>query len=160
MDSSFEAIVEQYRKMVYGIALTYTGNKTDADDVFQDTFLTCYQKLDILKDMEHCRAWLIRTAINISKRYVGSTWKKKVFLFGDDSREAGYMFESDEEKEVFIVLKKLPEKYKVVIYLFYIEEMKISEIALCLGISISAVKVRLNRGRKIMRNRLGGNFDE
>lgn len=154
MNQSFEEMVEQYRKMVYGIALTHTGNKADADDVFQETFLTCYQKFDTLRDEEHCKAWLIRTTMNISKRYTSSLWKNRVTLWGEDDREAQYTFESQEESELFHKLRKLPDKYRIVIQLFYMEELKITEIAEILKISVSAVKVRLNRGRNMLKIRL------
>ena len=154
MNDDFEEIVERYRKMVYGIALTHTGNKCDADDVFQETFLICYQKYNTLRDEEHCKAWLIRTTMNVSKRYTSSLWKKRVTLFGEDSREAQYMFESVEESELFDKLRKLPEKYRIAIQLFYMEELKISEIADILKISVSAVKVRLSRGRSMLKMKL------
>lgn len=64
------------------------------------------------------------------------------------------VFENEEESDLFDSVMKLPEKYRIVIHLFYYEDMEIKEISKVLGISESNVKVRLSRGRKMLKDRL------
>ncbi len=155
-------IVERYKQLIYGIALSYTKNKTDADDVFQEVFLTYIKKEPIFNDEEHRKAWLINTAVNCSKKAVFNPWKKRISeideTIPDDKNK---FFETEEQNIIFSVLSSLPQKYRIVLHLFYFEDMSISNIARNLGIKEGTVKVQLNRGREMMRERLKGDyFDE
>lgn len=76
-EKNIEEIINQYKNMVYKIALTHTNNRYDADDVLQQTFLAYYSKKISFTDDEHIKAWLIRTTINYSKKITGSSWRKK-----------------------------------------------------------------------------------
>ena len=76
-------IVKKYKDMVYRIALVRVGNQWDADDVFQEVFITYCQKAPEFREGEHRKAWLINTTINISKKVTGSIWRKRiVYGFG------------------------------------------------------------------------------
>ncbi|MCL2694110.1 MAG: sigma-70 family RNA polymerase sigma factor [Oscillospiraceae bacterium] len=159
-------IVEDYQHMVYGIALNRVGSKFDADDVFQEVFLIYFQKRKDFQDEEHRRAWLIKTTLNCCKRAVSNTWKKKTVLFEDipltsisKSPELTYQFESREENSVFTTLRGLPEKYRMVLHLFYFESFTTDEIASAMGITPPAVRMRLKRGRDMMREKLKGEYD-
>ena len=76
-DCSIEVLIERYRQLIYGIALSGTGNAHDAEDVFQETFLAYYRAKKSFRSEEHRRAWLIRTACNHCKKITGSTWRKR-----------------------------------------------------------------------------------
>ena len=56
-----DSIIDRYQTMVYGLALTRTGNRADADDVFQEVFLAYCQCGKTFRDEEHRKAWLLRT---------------------------------------------------------------------------------------------------
>ena len=72
-----EELIVRYQNMVYGLALAKTNSPADADDVFQEVFLACFRSGKIFRDEEHRKAWLLRTTINISRRYTASTWRRK-----------------------------------------------------------------------------------
>ena len=61
-------IIGRYQNMVYGLALARTGSSADADDVFQEVFLAYFQSGRTFRDEEHRKAWLLRTAVNMSRR--------------------------------------------------------------------------------------------
>lgn len=63
-------------------------------------------------------------------------------------------FESEESSELFEAVMDLPEKYRIVIHLFYYEDYSVNEIASILKLTQSNVKVRLSRGRLLLRNKL------
>jgi len=154
-------VVEQYQGLVYGIALSRLGNQFDADDVFQEVFLVYFKKNKSFRDEEHRKAWLIRTTLNCCKQAVFSSWRRKTTPLTpfDGSPELSYNFVSQEENLVFAALRGLPQKYRTVLHLFYIEEFKTEEIAGALGISGAAVRTRLKRGRDMLREKLKGEYD-
>ena len=66
------------------------------------------------------------------------------------------MFAADSEEQILIeTVKELPEKYRAVIHLFYYEEMSVEEIGKIMGMKASAVRTRLTRARKRLREKLG-----
>lgn len=147
-----EILIEKYRDNIYAIAFNVCKNVQDAEDVVQDTFI---QYLSLRKDFEteqHIRAWLIRVAINKAKNKNMAFFRQKTLPLEE------YMetltFESTESSELFETVMKLPEKYRVVIHLFYYEDYSVNEIAAILKISAGNVKVRLSRGRLLLRNTL------
>lgn len=68
-------------------------------------------------------------------------------------------FESDETQELFETVMKLPKKYRIVIHLFYYEDYSVQEIANILKITQSNVKIRLSRGRLLLRKTLKEAWD-
>lgn len=88
-ETAIDAVIDRYRRMIYGIALTHTRNLHDAEDAFQQTFLIYLEKNPAVRDEEHRKAWLIRTAIHCCRKITGSTWRKKTVPL-DDAPEASF----------------------------------------------------------------------
>jgi RNA polymerase sigma-70 factor (ECF subfamily) len=78
------ATVELYKGMVHAIALTHTGNRSDAEDVFQNVFLAYHRKQPAFASEERRKAWLIVTTLNCAKQANTSSWKQKVVPLRDD----------------------------------------------------------------------------
>ncbi len=152
-DESIETVIQRYKGTVYGVALSYTSNQADADDIFQEVFLIYFKSKPQFNDEEHRKAWLIRTTINCSLRVVESTYRKRTVPM-DEMEEGSFQFESKEENAVYLALRTLPEKYRIVLQLFYFEDMSIESISKTLNIKVSTVKVQLMRGREMMKTKL------
>lgn len=152
-DESIESVIQRYKGTVYSIALNYTNNRADADDIFQEVFLAYYKGKPEFNDEEHRKAWLIRTTINCSLRVVDSTYHRRVVPM-DEMEEGSFEFQTKEENAVYLAMQALPEKYRLVLHLFYFEDMSIKMICDTLGLKESAVKVQLMRGREMMREKL------
>ena len=152
----FEQVLELYNKMVYRLAFARTGNVQDAEDVLQEVFLRYIRANKTFNDEEHRKAWLLRVTINCSKTLVTSSWNRRRSdeetddsCFGTDDRQ----FErSDTKSAVLEAVKALPEKYRVVVHLFYYEELSVEEIGRITGSGLSAVKTRLHRARNMLKN--------
>lgn len=142
--------VNTYSDTVYRIALNITRNPQDAFDVCQDVFVKLIKHKDKIENSNHLKAWLIRVAVNCSKSLVTSAHRTKVLNL-DEVKESELVYSSEERLELCETVMRLPEKYSMVIYLFYYEDMKISEIARSLGVTESAVKIRLSRAREKLR---------
>lgn len=160
-DGEMEDVIGRYQRSVYGLALAKTGNPADADDVFQETFLAYYQSGKEFRDEEHRKAWLLRTALNMSRRFTSSTWRKKAAPLEEGEELQAQPFHLREENEVWAALQSLEEDYRMPIYLFYFEELSTQEIGKVLGLGSGAVRTRLSRGRERLRRLLKGElFDE
>ena len=155
-----EQIIDRYQNMVYGLALAKTNSPADADDVFQEVFLACFQSGKTFRDEEHRKAWLLRTTVNMCRRVTTSTWRKKTVPL-EEQKEVSVLFREPEENLVWEAVQKLEEKYRLPVYLFYFQELSTEEIAKALGIRSGAVRMRLSRGRDMLREMLKGDyFDE
>jgi RNA polymerase sigma-70 factor (ECF subfamily) len=103
--------------------------------------------------LEHEKAWLIRVTENIGldmlrhKKIRNYTPIEEIHSLEDTSK-------TDEKTDVFEKLAKLPSKYKSVIILYHLEGYSVEETSKILGISLSATKMRLKRGREALRNSL------
>ncbi len=145
-----EILMEKYKDHLFAVAFNICKNAADADDVVQDTFLQYHITDKQFENEQHIRAWLIRITINKAKNINMSFWRRAGIPLED------YMetltFETPEAEVLFEEVMKLPEKYRIVIHLFYYEDYSIREIAQIINATESNVKVRLTRGRRLLRN--------
>ena len=155
----FEQVLELYNKMVYRLAYARTGNVQDAEDVLQEVFLRYIRADKTFNDEEHRKAWLLRVTVNCSKTLVTSSWNRRRSdeetddnLLGADDRQ---LERWDTKSVVLEAVKALPEKYRVVVHLFYYEELTVEEIGRITGSGLSAVKTRLHRARNMLKEILG-----
>lgn len=149
MRQTIQELVERYQNSLYAVAFNVCKNQQDAEDAVQDTFLQYYNSKKEFESEQHIRAWLIRVAINKAKNMNLSFWRKNKTSLED------YM-----ETLVFETVMGLPEKYRIVIHLFYYEDYSVREIGEILKISESNVKVRLSRGRMLLRETLKEEWDD
>lgn len=141
----FTTVVETYSDTIYRIALNITKNRQDAFDVCQDVFVRLVKNKSKIKDDEHLKAWILRTAVNCSKSNCTQAYKRHTVAF--DSVDEKLLAKGNNADSVIDSVLILPKKYRCIIHLFYYEDLKISEIAQICNISESAVKSRLKRGR-------------
>lgn len=137
----------QYKNMLFQISFSYLGNKHDCEDIIQEVFIKLCYSAPKFDDEEHEKRWLIRITINLCKNQLKSFWNRmKVPIDGLED-----FFSMEEEKEIISDIIRLPIKYKNVILLHYISGYKVSEISEILKLSVSAVKMRLKRGRELLK---------
>ena len=141
-------LFEEHKDMVYRLALSYTGNIHDAQDVSQEVFLRLTQWIGRVKAGSE-RAWLTKVTVNCCKNLRSSY----------DRRNTRELTETEavqqpEERGLTETLLSLPKDYRIVVYLFYYEEYSTKEIAKLLKLSQSAVTTRLHRARRQLRELL------
>lgn len=152
MRRSVQELFEKYQDNLYIIAFNVCKNAEDAKDVVQDTFIQYYSAKKEFDDEQHIRAWLIRVAINKAKNMNNTFWRRNKMSLEDYMETLA--FETPESEELFETVMHLPEKYRIVIHLFYYEDYSVHEIADILKLSESNVKVRLSRGRLLLKEKL------
>lgn len=158
MKLSAEEAFRLFGDRVFSAAFSVTGNREDADDVVQDTFLKYWDANLNFTDENHIKAWLLRVAINRSRDMLRSFWRRKKVPWEDYMEEL--LFEEPEDKVLFETVMSLPAKYRVVIHLHYYEDLSVSEIADVLHTTQGTVKSQLSRGRKLLKNQLMEAWDD
>ena len=156
---NIDDVIEAYQSTVYGIALTRTSSRTDADDIFQEVFLAYVRKNPKYNDPGHLKAWLINTTINCTKKHLRQRRRAGVPL--EELPEDAFVFHAPEDTALYDAMRALPEPYRTVIHLFYFEDLPADRIAKALGQRPGTVRMQLTRGRALLREQLkGAYFDE
>ncbi|TLS38593.1 sigma-70 family RNA polymerase sigma factor [Pseudalkalibacillus caeni] len=166
-DRSIESLVNEYGYEVYKLAFFYLKDKGKAEDIAQEVFVTCFEKLSTYQGEDaQIKNWLFKITTNKCKDYLRSWSYRKVFfsnIFSEREKsheptpeESVYIKESESQmiKEVL----NLPIKYREIIILYYYQELKMHEIAKVLQITENTVKTRLRRGKLLLKKTMeGGN---
>lgn len=164
MEYGFEETVEKYKGMVFGIAMTRLQNSADSDDVFSEVFLALFRRQPKVENEEHLRAWLIRTTLLCTKKLASG--RKKIQNHEaslENSSEVlqidnSFSLETASQNTVYEAICNLPAKYKDVIFLYYIQGFTANEISQGLGLKGSTVRMRMSRGREMLKEMLKGDF--
>ena len=146
-----EYLLQQYGNSLFRLCLFMLKNESDAEDAIQETFLKYLQKAPAFADTEHEKAWLFRVASNTCLdllRYQQRHPREELDLLR-------YMSAEPQDPEILESLLNLPEKYRLILILYYVEGYRINEIAEIIKKSPSAVKMRLQKGRKLLKNAYG-----
>ncbi len=147
----FTHLVQTYIDTVFRIALNYTKNPFDAEDIAQNVFLKLYKQHKEFESDEHIRNWLIRVTVNEGKKHISSPWRS---MAPYEDYVATVSFSSEQHRELFDALMRLPVKYRLPIYLHYYEDYSTGEIAQILRIPKGTVCTNLSRGRQLLREQL------
>ena len=146
INMKIEDVIKEYSTMVYRLAFAKTGNKFDADEVFQEVFYRYVKKNPMFNDKEHQKAWLLKVTVNCSKKLLKSSWKTKIVPL-----EKADDFVVEEHSDLHYELALLPSAYREVIHLFYYEDMSTEEIAKLLNRKTSTVRTQLTRARAMLK---------
>ena len=155
-DREMADIYERHSRTVYRVCFAYMKNTADTEDAVQDTFFRLIKTGPVFESTEHEKAWLIRTATNLCKNVLRNWWRKRESLEGHENIRQNEPMEID---GVMSAVMGLPGKYKTVVYLYYYEGYSSVEIAEILSKPQSTIRNHLHEARKILRERLGGEFD-
>jgi len=172
-ESEFRKEALSHTDAVYRMALRLTKNRVDAEDLVQETFLKAYRFWDSFEQGSNCRAWLFKILTNLFiTSYHKKSREKQQFTY--DDVESHYLYNqieggndkhqfSDPEKMLFNQLldddvkkaiEELPEDFRIVVVLSFVEGFSYQEIADIVGIQLGTVKSRLHRGRKLLQKGL------
>lgn len=153
-----EALYGKYADMLFRLSLASLRSKADAEDAVQDVFIKYIDSTPRFESAEHEKAWFVRATVN-KCHDIGRRKKVREYVPLEDAPEDAFAVEAFHSNDVLYQVYKLPEKYRTVMLLYYFEENGISEVAKMLGISVSAVKMRLLRGKEQLSKILGRDGD-
>ena len=141
-----------YGDDVFRLAMSYLGNRQDAEDICQNVFLKVLNtEHEPLPGKE--KAWLLTCTANACKNHLKSFWRKNVCELDE-----AIAFTDSKDQTLYDAVMKLSPKYRAVIHLYYFEGYDQSEIAEILHLKRTAVQTRMSRAREMLRKEL--NDDE
>jgi len=161
----YELIVKRFNPTLYKIGRSYNFNHQDTQDLMQDSFIDAYKNLKQFEGRAHFKTWIIRIMLNNCYR------KKEKLSFKNElttdfNENAKPMFSNTQYNAVNNIqnrelghiienaLATITEDYRIVFSLREINGLNVAETAELLGISEANVKVRLNRAKTILRNKI------
>lgn len=139
-----------FRNTVFSVIFNYLKNTDDTSDIMQEVFVRLYSTDTEFDSDEHMKAWLIRTAANLSKNFLRDNKRRQNEVLTEDIP----YFDKSDDSELLQLVLELPEKYRIPIHLHYYEGYQVNEIAQILQLPVSTVKVQLMRGREKLRGAL------
>lgn len=154
---ALESAYDRYADMLYRVALSQLQSADDAQDAVQDVFVKYMSASQHFNDDEHERAWLIRVTVNACHDAMRKR-KRRSYVSLDDVAELSQHdsgFDAVGAVGVMSALAELPEKHRAVIVLHHLEGFSVEEVAKMLGLSVSATKMRLSRGRDALKKIMG-----
>jgi RNA polymerase sigma-70 factor (ECF subfamily) len=167
--SQFNVEMAPHMDVMYNYALYLTGNREEANDLLQETFLKAYRFIDKFESGTNAKAWLYRIMRNTYINEYRRTKRIPDMVEYNEQLSAYQMIPRDDQprsigaqrpvEEIFddaiaTAIAALPEKFKSVIVLRDVQELPYEEIAEALEIPIGTVRSRLHRARGILFERL------
>ena len=141
---AFVDLIESCKQGLYKTAVAMLRNDADAADAIQDAVLKSYENLRSLKKPQFFKTWITKILINQCNRMLKARGNVVPI---HEHPELEYTGQDTSGKAFIELLNKLEEQYRIVLYLFYVEEFSIKEISAILDMNENTVKTRLSRGR-------------
>jgi RNA polymerase sigma-70 factor (ECF subfamily) len=157
---AFDLLVRRYKDQLLNYVFRFVGNRADAEDIVQETFLRVYKNKHYYKEIAKFSTWVYTIAGNLAKTELRRRKRRKVFSvsnFVNDERDYDIKDTARNPEErvdgrmtdsyIQNAIDKLPAKFKEVILLRDVQGFAYEEISQILGIPLGTVKSRVNRGR-------------
>lgn len=167
--NAYADIVNLYQHKLYQVCYRMLGNKQEAEDITQEAFIRAYINLHSYDQKRKFSTWIYRIATNLC---IDRIRKKKPDYYldaevaGTEGLDMYSQISTDERLPEEVVeqmelqdriqyeISRLPDKYRSVIVLKYIEELPLQEISEILDMPLGTVKTRIHRGREALRKQL------
>ena len=153
----FESAVKRNNQRLYLIALSFTKNTCDSEDILHNVFLKLWKYKKPFEDDEHIDKWLTAVCANESRNYIKALFRNHTDI-DDCTIVSPDSFKTQSQQDLFNAVMGLPKKYRTVIHLFYYEDLSVKDIAKILNIKDSLVKTRLTRAREKLKQELGDDW--
>jgi len=168
--AAFADLVDLYKDKIYHLAFRMLGNRQEAEDVVQETFLRVFRSFDRYDESQKFSTWIYRIGTNLSidrlrKRKTtysldadvsgdgeGTDWHS--MLASEEPTPEGSVLLSETQTRIREAIETLPKKYKSVVVLKYLHDMSLQEIGDVLDMPVTTVKTRVHRGREFLRQKL------
>lgn len=161
---AYEELVQRYQRFVFRVLWSRTASsREDVEDLAQDTFIRAWERLETYDTSRPFKSWIARIASNTaidryrsdSRRPAASELTEiQETVAGGDPDPATTTIGNERQHHLLSRLKELPEHYREVIVLRFIEDQSYEEIAAALDLPLGSVKTRIFRGRELLKQRI------
>ncbi len=161
--AAYEELVLRYQQTVFGVVYRFLQTKEEAEDITQESFIKCYQKLDKFDQGKPFAPWIYRIASNTALSRLRWLKRRPFLTVGEDILQladnetadpATTLLVEEEKDEIAQCLSQLKPLDRLVIILRYYEELSYDEMAYILKTRRNTIEVRLYRARKKLRDLL------
>ncbi|GAA5416832.1 ECF RNA polymerase sigma factor SigW [Paraliobacillus ryukyuensis] len=154
--------MQDYSDSILYLVFTYVKNRATAEDLTQEIFIKCYEKLDQFNQQASIKTWVYKIASNHCKDYVRSWYYRKIRL---NEKVMNYIPSKSKQVEEEVISKHqedslshavmaLPIKYREVVFLHYYEELSVAEISNVTTVNANTIKTRLKRAKELLRDKM------
>ncbi len=151
-------LVDQYGDMVLRLSYTYLKNKADAEDVVQDVFVKIMEKYPDFHDKAHEKSWIMKVTVNTCKNKLNLIWNRNKRSMDEVAETATYDAYNT-GSNVLTAVMSLPDKYRMVIYMYYYEGYSTPDISKLIGKREATVRSLLHRARSRLKEVLKEEYD-
>lgn len=166
---AFGELVDLYKDKIYHLAYRMLNNRHEAEDIVQETFLRVYLHLDRFDTAQKFSTWIYRIGTNLCidrlrKRKPSYSLDAELttsegadgyaMIASDGHTPESELLLSETQETVRQAIQQLPDKYKPVVILRYMQDLSLQEIGDVLGLPVTTVKTRVHRGREFLRNKI------
>lgn len=159
--AAYRPLIERYERMVFSITNRYGDTSADAEDLAQDVFMKAYQKIDRLREPERFASWLYGIALNHCRDYAKNV-RRQTHAFsrtdrtdwevpGEQRGQDAALEAEETSQRLWQALGQLSPTYATPFLLKYRDGMTYQAMADRMDLSVSALKVRVHRARKKLR---------
>src|SRR4051812_15650167 len=157
-----DQLMREYSDDILHLVYTYVKNRTIAEDLAQEIFIKCYEKLNQFNQQSTIKTWLYRIASNHCKDYLRSwhyrkiTLSNKVFdhIPSKSKQVEEEVIKHSEENSLTNAVMNLPLKSREVVFLHYYEELSLKEISKITSVNINTLKTRLKRAKELLKDKM------
>ena len=157
-----DQLMHEYSDGILHLVYTYVKNRTTAEDLTQEIFIKCYEKLNQFNQQSNIKTWVYRIASNHCKDYLRSWHYRKISLSNkifDHIPSKSKQIEEEiitksEENSLANAVMNLPLKYREVVFLHYFEELTLAEISKITTVNLNTVKTRLKRAKELLKDKM------
>ncbi len=154
---AFDRLMELYQPKALRVAYLISGSYADSEDIVQETFVACYLNRQGIQNPEAFKGWFYKTLSRNAWRVCRKQRKEQPTeeVYPEEVAAPGEMLKElvmkEEETLLYEAIRELPVKHRMVIVLYYYNEMSIKEIAKAVGCLEGTVKSRLHHGKQKLR---------
>jgi RNA polymerase sigma-70 factor (ECF subfamily) len=167
--AAFEELVQLFKDKIFHLAYRMLGNRQEAEDAVQETFLRVYLNLNRYDETQKFSTWIFRIGTNLC---IDRLRKKKpnysldaelpegeggdwyAMLASEEASPEEQVIVSETQQHIRHSIEAMPDKYKAVVVLRYLQDMSLQEIGEVLDMPVTTIKTRLHRGREFLRQQL------
>ena len=156
----FESAALPHMNDLYRTAGRVIGNRSEAEDLVQETYLQAWKSFHRFEPGTNCRAWLFKILFHLIQHHRRKWYKSKVVQETDEMQLQDTLAHEPpvpqqlSDEDVLAALEKISVQYREVVLLADVQEFSYKEVAATLGVPVGTVMSRLSRGRKLLREEL------
>ena len=163
-EQMIDQLMHEYSDGILHLVYTYVKNRTTAEDLTQEIFIKCYEKLNQFNQQSNIKTWVYRIASNHCKDYLRSWHYRKISLSNKildhipskSKHVEEEIITKSEENSLANAVMNLPLKYREIVFLHYYEELSLAEISKITTVNINTIKTRLKRAKELLKDKMQG----